>query len=397
MIDFSINIYALILGLTLIQAVVFAIILCVRGYRNNNYSDYLLALLLILLGLTFVPDLFGWLNIHVLWNEYIFYPWDGFELAVLPTAMLFLRSRLNAEWRFKWKDLKLYWLYILYCVYHLIIGLQGKEYAKWWWYEVNNKYNIDAVFSFCNLGLFIYFLIDFNKTYQSYQTWSANRFSDLSPLSISWIRNFLIAYFVFIAINMALTLMSLIIGVHYEKMWWAYLLNLGITYYISIYGYSQRPINNLNFQLNEDVVSIGEELNSSEDENIDTTFKKQEPIMDEAELLLWKDKLNNYFVDERPYLNPDLRLAELANHFQVNISTLSTIINQCFDKNFNDLVNEYRVNAFCKNIEAGQLSQFTLLSIAYDAGFNSKTTFNRAFKKQLGMSPSDYVKLQKGK
>jgi AraC-like DNA-binding protein len=394
--ELSLNIYAIILGLTLFQAILFASILIIRAYRDNHQSDYLLALLVLLLGLTFVPDLFGWLGIHVLWNDFTFYPWDGFELAVLPTAMLFLQSRLNSSWKFTLKHLKYYWLYIVYFTYHLVVAIQGKEFAKWWWYEVNNKYNIDAVFVFCNLLLFIFYIYDFTKIYKSYQIWSANRYSDLRPLNISWIRNFLIVYCIFVAITVVLSLMALLIGVQYEKMWWAYLLNLGITYYISIYGYSYQPSNKLDFRI-EDHGNFGGKISDNNvSGNTDTEVKNLEAV-DEAGIQLWRDKITKYMTEEQPFLNPDLRLAELANHFKINISTLSTILNHCFDKNFNDLVNEYRINGFTNSVDAGHLSQFTLLSIAYDSGFNSKTTFNRAFKKQHGMSPSDYINSHKSR
>jgi hypothetical protein len=99
-----INLYALMLLMTLFQALLFATILVFRAIRESIYSDYLLALLIALLGLSTLPHLLGWLSIGVLWNDFTFLPWNGLELAILPTVYLFLLSRLNSNWRFNWRD-----------------------------------------------------------------------------------------------------------------------------------------------------------------------------------------------------------------------------------------------------------------------------------------------------
>jgi hypothetical protein len=136
MADTVINIYALILLMTLFQALLFAILLIIRAIRENIYADFILSGLIFLLGLSTLPHLLGWLSIGVLWNDFTFLPWNGLELAILPTAYLFLLSRLNSNWRLKREHIKHYWLYLIYFFYHLIVGLQGKIYAKWWWFEV---------------------------------------------------------------------------------------------------------------------------------------------------------------------------------------------------------------------------------------------------------------------
>jgi AraC-like DNA-binding protein len=382
MADTLVNVYALILLMTLFQAFLFAILLIIRAIRENIYSNFILGGLIILLGLSTLPHLLGWLSIGILWNDYTFLPWNGLELAILPTAYLFLLSRLNSHWRLKPVHLKHYWLYIIYFFYHMIIGLQGKTYAKWWWFEVNNRYNLDAVFSVLNVLLFVFYVKQFLATYKTYQVWSANRYSDLPPLSISWIRNFLIGYLAYAAIDIGLTIMELCIGAQYDKMAWAYFSTLILTYYISIYGLYNKPIAQLEFPIETD-------LQTEKVENQGIEIVKM-PYSD-AEIADWRIRIEDYLATQKLYLNPDLRLAELSQHFKINISTLSTLINLCFDKNFNDFVNAYRIDLFKRKIEAGLLEQFTLLSLAYESGFNSKTTFNRAFKKHTGVSPSEFI------
>ncbi|WP_425289983.1 helix-turn-helix domain-containing protein, partial [Shewanella algae] len=71
-----------------------------------------------------------------------------------------------------------------------------------------------------------------------------------------------------------------------------------------------------------------------------------------------------------------------------NSSVLSKIINRAFQMNFNDFINRYRVEEVKKQLQNPKNASLTIMSLAYDAGFNSKATFNRAFKKHTGENPS---------
>ncbi len=95
---------------------------------------------------------------------------------------------------------------------------------------------------------------------------------------------------------------------------------------------------------------------------------------------------------EKPYLDQTLRLAQLAQSISVNSNVLSVVINEGIKKNFNDFVNEYRVNEFVNRLGSREYDNVILLGIAYDSGFNSKSTFNSMFKKFTGYTPLHYKK-----
>jgi len=96
--------------------------------------------------------------------------------------------------------------------------------------------------------------------------------------------------------------------------------------------------------------------------------------------------------DEKPYLDPKLSLAALAQQLDISPNQLSQIINQEANVNFHDFVNKYRVDEFIQN--ALENKNFSLLALALDSGFNSKSSFNYIFKKQKGISPSKYLSEQ---
>jgi AraC-like DNA-binding protein len=100
--------------------------------------------------------------------------------------------------------------------------------------------------------------------------------------------------------------------------------------------------------------------------------------------------LLDYFENEKPYLNNILSLKELADELGIPVNQLSHIINERIGKNFFDFVNTYRVEEFKSRASHPDFQNYTLISIAYDSGFNSKATFNRVFKKYTGQTPSNY-------
>ena len=102
------------------------------------------------------------------------------------------------------------------------------------------------------------------------------------------------------------------------------------------------------------------------------------------------ERLNKLFAEEEPFLDPDITLRKLAKLVGLNASKLSETINKGFGKNFNDFINEYRIENVKRLMESTPNS--TLLEIAFESGFNSKATFNRSFKKFTGTSPGEYAK-----
>jgi AraC-like DNA-binding protein len=96
---------------------------------------------------------------------------------------------------------------------------------------------------------------------------------------------------------------------------------------------------------------------------------------------------------EKLYEDAELTLSQLAKQLSINHSLLGKIINTGFQKNFNDFINGYRVDAMLQKLKAGEQQLQTLLSIVFDCGFNSKATFNRAFKKRTGLSPKEWMRI----
>jgi len=106
-------------------------------------------------------------------------------------------------------------------------------------------------------------------------------------------------------------------------------------------------------------------------------------------------KLLDYIQAEKPYLNPELSLQELADQLDVKRHHLSGVINQKHSKNFYEFINQYRIKEVKIMMTDPENKHLKLMSLAYDAGFNSKATFNRIFKQTCNMTPSQFISNQK--
>lgn len=103
-------------------------------------------------------------------------------------------------------------------------------------------------------------------------------------------------------------------------------------------------------------------------------------------------RLNEFMVQKKPYRNVDLTISELAEMVGTRPHVLSRLINDSYQKNFRDFVNAYRIEEFIRLANSGQYSHYTFLALAQEVGFNSKSTFNLAFKKFTRQSPREYFK-----
>lgn len=95
--------------------------------------------------------------------------------------------------------------------------------------------------------------------------------------------------------------------------------------------------------------------------------------------------------EEELFTDSELTLVELSQRLNVHPNNLSQVINTFEEKNFYDYINILRIEKFKTLIRDTENRKFTILSLAYDCGFNSKTSFNRYFKKVTKLTPSEYI------
>jgi AraC-like DNA-binding protein len=103
-------------------------------------------------------------------------------------------------------------------------------------------------------------------------------------------------------------------------------------------------------------------------------------------------KLRSFIEKDKPYVDYDLDLLSLSMQTGMKPRYLSQLINKKSGQNFSDFINQFRIEEFKKRVRDPDSKNYTLLSIAYECGFNSKATFNRVFKNHTGITPSTFYK-----
>ncbi len=130
--------------------------------------------------------------------------------------------------------------------------------------------------------------------------------------------------------------------------------------------------------------SIGEVKSAKPYEDID--------LLSKEESIELNTKLTQLLVDDRIFLNKDLTLRDLSESLGSTEKKVSYFVNQELDTSFYELINKYRVDEFKRSVESVEYQNLSILGIAENCGFPSKSSFYRAFKQQVGMSPSTYIK-----
>jgi AraC-like DNA-binding protein/drug/metabolite transporter (DMT)-like permease len=127
-------------------------------------------------------------------------------------------------------------------------------------------------------------------------------------------------------------------------------------------------------------------------ENLKRRFPEKMPAQRSVgdQDLAFKKLIETYFQTEQSYLQPSFRQADLASHLDISRNTLSAMINRTYKMNFNQLLNEKRIDFALKNLDDSKWEHLSLEGIAREVGFKSRTTFNKAFKLKTGCTPSKY-------
>ena len=261
------------------------------------------------------------------------------------------------------------------------------------YYFYNDERDKDFAFWYQATGFIslVYYLILSLNSYRKYKLITYNTYSYADALTYKWAQRFLIAFLTLLALR---TLFFVINPewANFGKKFWYYICFSILFYYISISGYinSLRSITSFSNtgDYSQERKEIAARIESvSQNSDVKETIEKTEI----AGLNSWKQRVEDLILQHKLYENPELSVSDISDKLDTHPKKVSQIINQGFDMNFNDYINRHRVNAVIQKFQTGEHKVQTLLGIALECGFNSKSTFNRVFKRHTSVSPVEYI------
>lgn len=114
--------------------------------------------------------------------------------------------------------------------------------------------------------------------------------------------------------------------------------------------------------------------------------------LQEQEVVLLRQRLDSLMQNEKLFLKSNLTLAQIAEQLATSPNNLSWLLNKVYQTTFYDFINQHRVKEFVRKVENQEHLRHTILAMSMDVGFNSKSTFNKAFKQNMNDTPSNFIK-----
>lgn len=368
--NFQVNFFGVISIFGTIQGLILASIFIFNENYAKKSNRYLTGLLLICSVVNFM----GMLEEMDLFRKYEllnFIPIRFFSL-IAPIVYFFIQSLINSNYKIKRKE---YWLFLPFIIDysyqlfeffgHLLgyIRLPDDMYRH---YMVNNTFEtIGAIFNLIVSILAI-------KMLRKYENSLYNEYAEINDRSLKWLINTLIGGLVLTVLWFGLAMDDFFpdfIDMNFNWMIW-----LGVSILIYWIGYAMLMRPDLFI---EEKLIVEEVVQNEESKLSDKTDDHYQ-------------KLLQLMVQEELFRDPNLNMDMLAKSIGLSKGYLSQIINTKIGKNFFDFVNSYRVEDVKNKLKDDSFDHFSILAIALEAGFKSKSTFNSVFKKMTGKTPSQF-------
>jgi AraC-like DNA-binding protein len=226
------------------------------------------------------------------------------------------------------------------------------------------------------------YLIHAHRQVRAFARESQNHRSDLTDLRLSWLRILLVVVYAVIGVDA----LDVITGPQIPL--WYLVPPVGVLSLMALALFSLRisPVFARETQQQKQVLAL--EARAAGEENGEE--KKESSRLSDEQLDRQKERLTEVLENQSLYLNPELRLSDLAAALHVRPYRVSEILSRGLQTSFYDLINLYRVTHAQKLLSSPNSSFLNLLGIAMESGFKSKSVFNDAFRKATGMTPSEF-------
>jgi len=367
----------LLLSIGSIQGLIYGFILF-KSTAYNKLANRILGIILMLLSYRLsiqIMRLFG-LGYYDSW----YYIMIDISWVYGALIYFYTKAQTQPNFKFKRKD----WMHFLPVIIQIIcsvfVRLQNlywdgtKESLSWLgYYGYVVWMNNSTIYIVASILIIFY-------AYQSQKLLnSAYEKFEINTAKLAWINRIIKSFMIYFSLVLFILLVDLLIyrslnngSYFYFTRFYYYPFFIGIsiiTYWIGLEGF---------FRRNDPILTTKTILNPEDLEKLKVIAKKLENAME----------------NEKLFKNQELSLNSIAKQLDIKPYLISKSLSEIYNKRFNDFVNEYRVKEVQSLLQDSNNSKFTLISIAMEAGFNSKSSFNRAVKKQLGILPSE-LKIKK--
>jgi len=227
------------------------------------------------------------------------------------------------------------------------------------------------------LHVIIYLLLTI-VTLKNYQVEIQSSFSSLEKINLKWLRNLILGN---IAVWTIYSIIFLVMVFNFSpSVYFMSYYAFGLAISILVYGIGY-------FGLRQPEIFANATFNMLSEDN---QPKYHKTSLSTEQSLDYHKKLKCYMEAEQPYKNPKLNLRQLSHSLNIPSHHLSQVINDRIGLNFFDFVNSYRIKEATRLLSDSQKSEYTIIELAYESGFNSKSTFNSAFKRFAGSTPTEF-------
>lgn len=359
----NISIIQLVTICAVVNGFVFAFLLLEK--KENRFANRFLSITLICMCLTFTPYMLD----PSIWDQYRWLAWMPFSLSywIGPAFYFYVRTLTNAGFRFNKKHLWHFSPIVLNYIHSIYHGIFPGNITPWHWFH----FVAELFESLAIISILIYMVVSF-RWIRKYQQQLLDNVSSISKIDLQWVKKAIVVIIVsFVLIFIFLCVSSGISGMVFFHQWNEYrvtilLLYACTLYWLSIHGYRQ---------------SQTIKISKPKDFLVDLPDSESSKII---------GQLNNAMLSEKLFRNPELNLQSLSKLVGVSERSISEVLNGHLNKNFYQFVNEYRVKDVQEKLMDPNNSNLKILSLAFDAGFNSKATFNRLFKGYTGLTPKEF-------
>lgn len=366
------------------QAVFFVIL--VLSKKGKSISDKILALWLSLFAVHLFFVYYSFLSEHIFYIEYGYLPL-GVLVAYYSLMYVYTESITSEDNVFKAK-----WMLHLIptaITYISIISLAQLSYTEKVDLFIDPTSNLDLFLAFGIVIPFVtLYLIATLRLLRKHKISIRKMFSYEENINLNWLKilSFLLVLLWIVIFSLIVYAYSTPVMTHEDNMALDVQGHSAFVIFIFLLGFfgiRQQVIYSIPLEKKE-VQKTEPYTNSASRQYKKSGLKKEDSVA-------YLKKLLQFMEEEKPYLNGKLSLKEVAEKINISTNHLSQVINENLEKNFFDFVNGYRLDLVKQKIKNPSNKKFTLLSLAYECGFNSKSSFNSIFKKHEGMTPSEFL------